>query len=73
MRYAIIIEPGERNYSAYIPDVPGCVATGRTEAEVKQRIHEALDLHLAGLREDGIECPAPTSLCDYLEVQTAAC
>jgi len=73
MRYAIIIEPGERNYSAYIPDVPGCVATGRTEADVKQRIHEALDLHLAGLQEDGIEFPAATSLCDYLEVETAAC
>lgn len=73
MRYAIIIEPGERNYSAYIPDVPGCVATGRTEVEVKQRIHEALDLHLAGLREDGIKCPEATSLCDYLEVDDAAC
>lgn len=72
MRYAIIIEPGATNYSAYIPDLPGCVATGRTEAEVKQRLQEAMDLHLAGLQEDGVEIPAPSSLCDYLEVETAA-
>lgn len=72
MRYAIIIEPGAKNYSAYIPDLPGCVATGRTEAEVKQRLQEAMDLHLAGLQEDGVEIPAPSSLCDYLEVDTAA-
>jgi predicted RNase H-like HicB family nuclease len=72
MRYAIIIEPGERNYSAYVPDLPGCVATGQTEAEVKQRMQEAIDLHLAGLQEDGLEIPAPASLCDYVEVETAA-
>jgi predicted RNase H-like HicB family nuclease len=71
MRYAIIIEPGDRNFSAYVPDLPGCVATGRSEAEVKARLQEAMDLHLAGLQEDGVEPPAPTSLCDYLEVETA--
>lgn len=72
MRYAIIIEPGERNYSAYVPDLPGCVATGRTETEVKHRMQEAIDLHLAGMQEDGLEIPAPSSLCDYVEVETAA-
>ena len=72
MRYAIIIEPGERNFSAYVPDLPGCVATGRTEDEVKRRMHEAIDLHLAGMREDGEEIPEPSSLCDYVEVETAA-
>ncbi len=72
MRYAIIIEPGERNYSAYIPDLPGCVATGLTEEDVKHRLQEAVDLHLAGLREDGSEIPAPSSLCDYVEVGSAA-
>jgi predicted RNase H-like HicB family nuclease len=71
-RYAIIIEPGERNYSAYVPDLPGCVATGRTEAEVKDRLSAAIDMHLAGLQEDGLEVPLPSSLCDYLEVETAA-
>ena len=45
MRYAIIIEPGQRNFSAYVPDLPGCVATGKTETEVKQRLHEAIELH----------------------------
>jgi len=72
MRYAIIIEPGERNYSAYVPDLPGCVATGQTEAEVKLRLQEAIDLHLAGMQEDGLEIPVPSSLCDYVEVETAA-
>jgi predicted RNase H-like HicB family nuclease len=71
MRYAIIIEPGPRNFSAYVPDLPGCVATGRTETEVKQRLQEAIDLHLAGLHEDGIESPEPTSICDYVEIETA--
>ena len=72
MRYAIIIEPGTKNFSAYVPDLPGCVATGRTEAEVKRELLEAIDLHLAGLLEDGVEIPTPTSLCDYLEVETTA-
>jgi predicted RNase H-like HicB family nuclease len=71
MRYAIIIEPGPRNYSAYVPDLPGCVATGNTEAEVKQRLHEAIDLHLAGLHENGIEAPEPITLCGYVEVEMA--
>lgn len=72
MRYAIIIEPGERNFSAYVPDLPGCVATGQTETEVKQRLQEAIDLHLTGMQEDGLEIPTPSSLCDYVEVDTAA-
>lgn len=72
MRYAIIIEPGEQNYSAYVPDLPGCVATGLTEEEVKHRLQQAVDLHLAGMREDGLEIPAPSSLCDYVEVGNAA-
>ena len=72
MRYAIIIEQGTKNYSAYVPDLPGCVATGQTEQEVKQRMMEAIDLHLAGLQEDGLEIPAAVSLCDYIEIETAA-
>jgi predicted RNase H-like HicB family nuclease len=57
MRYAIIIETGRKNYSAYVPDLPGCVATGRTETEVKQRLQEAIELHLSGLAEDGLKPP----------------
>jgi len=72
MRYAIIIEPGERNFSAYVPDLPGCVATGQTESEVKRQLQAAIDLHLAGLQEDGMAIPVSSSLCAYLEVETAA-
>lgn len=53
MRYAIVIEKAESNYSAYVPDLPGCVTTSATVAEVEQDICEAIELHLAGLREDG--------------------
>jgi predicted RNase H-like HicB family nuclease len=67
MRYVMIIEPGERNYSAYLPDLPGCVATGKTIEEVRQRMREAIELHLEGLREDGLPIPQPTSLADYVE------
>ena len=67
MRYAMIIETGERNYSAYLPDLPGCVATGKTIEEVRQRMREAIELHLAGMREDGLPIPEPTTLADYVE------
>ena len=67
MKYAIVIESGESNYSAYVPDLPGCVATGETLDEVKQEIRVAVELHLAGLREDGEPIPQPTILCDYVE------
>jgi predicted RNase H-like HicB family nuclease len=63
----MIIETGERNYSAYLPDLPGCVATGKTIEEVRQRMREAVDLHLTGLREDGLPIPEPTTLADYVE------
>jgi len=63
----MIIETGNRNYSAYIPDLPGCVATGKTVDEVRQRIREAIELHLAGMREDGLPIPQPTTLADYVE------
>lgn len=67
MRYAMIIETGSRNYSAYLPDLPGCVATGRTLDEVRQNMREAIEIHLAGLREDGVRIPEPTTLADYVE------
>jgi predicted RNase H-like HicB family nuclease len=67
MRYAVVIEAGERNYSAYVPDVPGCVATGTTLEEVERHISEALAFHLEGLRLEGLPIPKPTSLCTYIE------
>jgi predicted RNase H-like HicB family nuclease len=66
MQYVMIIERGEQNYSAYFPDLPGCVATGKTREELKQRMREALELHLRGMREDGLPLPEP-SLVDYIE------
>ena len=67
MRYAMIIETGERNYSAYLPDLPGCIATGNTLEEVRKRMREAIELHLAGMREDGLPIPETTTLADYVE------
>ncbi|PYS87114.1 MAG: hypothetical protein DMF70_01185 [Acidobacteria bacterium] len=67
MRYAMIIEQGERNYSAYLPDLPGCIATGKTIEQLKTRMSEAIELHLRGMREDGLPIPEPTSLAEYVE------
>jgi predicted RNase H-like HicB family nuclease len=67
MRYAMIIERGERNFSAYLPDLPGCIATGKTIDEVRKNMTEAIELHLEGMREDGLPIPEPTSLADYVE------
>jgi predicted RNase H-like HicB family nuclease len=67
MRYAVVIEKANGNYSAYVPDLPGCVATGRTVDAVEQEIRAAIRLHIEGLRADGVEVPAPTSIADYVE------
>ena len=68
MRYAIVIEKAENNYAAYVPDLPGCVATGQTIEETEKEIREAIDLHLRGLREDGLPIPEPSSSVDYVEI-----
>ena len=68
MRYAVVIEKAEGNYSAYVPDLPGCVATGATIAEVESEIREAIIFHLDGLREDGLAAPAAASQVEYVEV-----
>ncbi len=68
MRYAIVIEKAENNYSAYVPDLPGCIATGSTVQEVEKIIREAIAFHLDGLREDGISPPQPQSQVEYVEV-----
>ena len=68
MRYAVVIEKAEGNYSAYVPDLPGCIATGATVAEVEAEIREAIEFHLDGMREDGLPIPAPSSQVEYVEV-----
>lgn len=67
-RYLVVVEKGEGNYSAYSPDIPGCVATGKTESEVLERMREAIRLHLEGLIEDGLPIPEPSSSHAYLEM-----
>lgn len=67
MRYAVVIEKTDDNYSAYVPDLPGCVATGGTVKIVEAEIREAIRFHIEGLREDGLPVPAPTSIADYVE------
>jgi len=68
MRYAIVIERAENNYSAYVPDLPGCIATGATVQEAESQIREAIEFHIAGLREDGVPVPQPASRVDYVDV-----
>ena len=68
MRYAIVIEKAESNYSAYVPDLPGCIATGATLEEVESEIREAIVFHVDGLREDGLPIPPGESTVDYVDV-----
>lgn len=70
MRYAIVIENGPNNYSAYVPDLPGCITTGKTFEEVKQLMQEAIEFHIEGLREDGLPVPKPST--QVAEVDVAA-
>ena len=67
MRYAVVIEKADGNYSAYVPDLPGCVATGDSVATVEREIRAAIRFHIEGLKEDGFPVPAPTSLANYVE------
>jgi len=68
MRYVIVIEKAENNYSAYVPDLPGCVATGATVEETEAEIREAIEFHLQGMREDGLPIPEPASKVEYIDV-----
>jgi predicted RNase H-like HicB family nuclease len=67
MRYAVVIEKADGNYSAYVPDLPGCIATGDTVAAVESEIRDAIRFHIDGLRADGIVVPQPTSIAEYVE------
>lgn len=68
MRYAIVIEKAAENYSAHVPDLPGCVATGGTFEEAAEQIREAIAFHLDGLREDGVPVPPPNSHVEYVDI-----
>jgi predicted RNase H-like HicB family nuclease len=68
MRYAIVIEALGEGYSAYAPDLPGCIATGATVEEIERNMHDAIEMHLAGIREDGGLLPLPTSQVEYVHV-----
>lgn len=68
MRYAIVVEKTERNYSAYVPDLSGCVATGQTVEEVENEIRTSIQFHIEGIREDGLTIPQPVSIVEQLEV-----
>lgn len=70
MRYAVIIEKGDTSYGAYVPDLPGCVAVGETAEKVKILIREAIDLHLEGLRDEGLPVPTSSTLVEYVEPVT---
>jgi predicted RNase H-like HicB family nuclease len=67
MRYAIVIEKADDNYSAYVPDLPGCVATGLTVETVEQEIRDAIRFHIDGLKAEGLPVPAPTSIAEYVD------
>ncbi|MBU0751719.1 MAG: type II toxin-antitoxin system HicB family antitoxin [Gammaproteobacteria bacterium] len=68
MRYAVVIERAAGNFSAYVPDLPGCIATGKTFGDTEVEIRAAIAFHLDGLREDGLPIPAPSSQVEYVEV-----
>ena len=67
-RFLIVIEKADGNYSAYSPDLPGCVATGKTQEEAERNMYEAIALHLRGLREDGLEIPSSQAVAEYVVV-----
>ena len=67
-RFLIVIEKAENNYSAYSPDLTGCIATGATIEEVKRNMHEAIDLHIKGLQEDNLPVPESHSIAEYIAV-----
>jgi len=69
MKFAVVIEKAESNYSAFVPDLPGCIATGSTIEEVDTQIREAIEFYLEGMRQDGEEIPQPSSSVEYIEAR----
>jgi predicted RNase H-like HicB family nuclease len=72
MQYAVIVERGETGYGAYVPDLPGCVAVGETEVEVRQLRRETIEFHLDALREDGQPVPPPSARVEYVAITLRA-
>lgn len=68
MQYLVVIEKGPSSFGAYVPDLPGCIAVGESRAEVAELIHEAIEFHLAGMKEDGLPIPEPHSTGELVEV-----
>jgi len=68
MSYLVVIEKAKRNYSVYVPDLPGCVATGKTPAQARKAIRSAIAMHLEGLRADGLPIPSPRARAEVVEV-----
>ena len=68
MQYLVVIEKGPSSFGPYVPDLPGCVAVGETRAEVTELIHEAIEFHLEGMKEDGVPIPEPHSTGELVEV-----
>jgi predicted RNase H-like HicB family nuclease len=68
MKFAIVIEKAEHNYSAYVPDLPGCITTGKTLAEIRRLMKEAIEFHIDSMQRDGETVPAPTTVCEYVQV-----
>jgi predicted RNase H-like HicB family nuclease len=68
LRYAVVVEKGETSFGAYVPDLPGCIAAADAREEALQLIHEAIEFHVEGLREDGQSIPEPSSSIEYVEV-----
>jgi predicted RNase H-like HicB family nuclease len=71
MKFAVVIEEGPSNYSAYVPDLPGCISTGKTLADVEKNIREAIEFHIEGMIEDGDPIPEPTSRVIEVELPVA--
>ncbi|MFQ6137420.1 MAG: type II toxin-antitoxin system HicB family antitoxin [Candidatus Hydrothermarchaeales archaeon] len=67
-KYVIIVEKADKNYSAYCPDLPGCVATGKTVEETADRMKEAIEFHLEGMKKDGLSIPKPTTLATAVDI-----
>jgi predicted RNase H-like HicB family nuclease len=67
VRYAVVIEKAGSNYSAFVPDLPGCIATGATVTDVEGEISDAIRFHIEGLKADGLVVPAPSSIAEYIE------
>jgi predicted RNase H-like HicB family nuclease len=69
MKYLVVYEKAGNNYSAYVPDLPGCIATGATKEDVEKHIREAIEFHLSGMKEDAEDIPAPAASANFIEVE----